>query len=211
MAGKRQFSIAEVKEAIKGSAGNVSLVASRLSCERSTVYRYLKKYAELSAAFDAEDGTVQGRPQYPVENFERAIEGSHGIIAVVAQRVGCSRGTVENALERWPHLRDLLKESREDLVDAGESAVVTTLHSDDEKLKFEAAKYITKTLGKERGWSERKELTGANGEALFTVPDDVMAAAVIVGIDLPQAWEKFLTMIRVQARQLEALNDGKAT
>ena len=211
MAGKRKYSIAEVKEAIKGSGGNISLVAAKLECDRSLLYRYLAKYPEIKAAFDAEDGTVQGRPQYPLEVFEKAIADSNGIIATVALRVGCSRATVENALERWPELKKQLAQEREALIDTGESVIVSTMKSVDANLSFAAAKYVTGTLGKERGWTSRKELTGANGEALFAVPDDVMVAAAVVGIDLQAAWEKFLAMVRVQARQMEIANNGKAS
>ena len=202
MAGKRQHSIAEIKMAIAGSGGNKSLIASRLDCNRTSIYRYLK-IPEIAEAFAAEDGTVEGNPQYPLEVFVKAIEGSNGIIATIARRIGCSRGTVENALERWPDLQTQIKQERESLVDVGESVIVSTMKGFDPNLSFAAAKYVTGTLGKERGWASRKELTGANGEALFAVPDDVVAAAAVIGIDLQQAWEKFLVMIRVQARQIE--------
>ena len=209
MAGKRKHEIAEIKKAIAGSGGNIKLIADRLGCGRPTVYRYLKQYPELKETFAAEDGLVEGRPHFPKEKFEKAIEGCNGILKVVANRVGCSRATVENYFDLYPDLRQQFADSRMALVDTAESVVVDTLgDTGNPKLRFAAARYITGTLGKDRGWAERRELTGADGQNLFSVPEDVAVAAEAIGLDLAMVWQQFLGYVRAKAANNLTLNSS---
>lgn len=203
MAGKHQFDLRAVRKAIAGSGGNIKLVADKVGCSRGTIYRYLKKYPELKKVFEAEDASVDERPHYRKEKFEKAIGESNGIVQAVADRAGVSRGTVVNALKRWPELNELLKEARESLVDKAESVVVTTLGSEDEKTAFQAAKYVTGTLGKNRGWASRTELTGPDGEMLFAIPQDVIMALQVINIDVDVMLGQFFDLVRQKAALVE--------
>ncbi len=204
MAGKKQVEIRTFRKVIEGSGGNIALIAERIGKSRSTVYRYLGNHPELKKAFSTEDATVEGRPHYPKEKFQAAIEGSNGIIQVVADNAGVNRGTVENALKRWPELSVMLKDAREGLVDRAESVIVQTLENVDEpQLQFQAGKYVAGTLGKGRGWTTRTELTGPDGEALFLIPADVQIALTVLKLDVDAVLGQFYDMVRTRAAQLE--------
>ena len=49
-----KFTADQMVEAIRGSGGIVSLIASRLRCGRSTVYRYAHRYPSVREALEAE-------------------------------------------------------------------------------------------------------------------------------------------------------------
>jgi len=42
------------------------------------------------------------------------------------------------------------------------------------RVQVDAAKHVTKTLGKDEGWSERQELTGAGGEPVVFLPAELI-------------------------------------
>lgn len=42
------------------------------------------------------------------------------------------------------------------------------------RVQVDAAKHVTKTLGKDEGWSERQEVTGAGGEPIVFLPAELI-------------------------------------
>jgi hypothetical protein len=42
------------------------------------------------------------------------------------------------------------------------------------RVQVDAAKHVTKTLGKDEGWSERQEITGAGGEPVVFLPAELI-------------------------------------
>ncbi len=65
----------------------------------------------------------------------------------------CSRLTIYRYMERWPEARELLEQKRADLVDLAETALYRAVLSEQPW----AVMFTLKTLGRDRGYSERHE------------------------------------------------------
>lgn len=193
---KRHYDLRAFREAIEAHGASVSAVARAVGCSRSTVYQYIKKYPELGRAWaGVADSMPEERPQYSREAFMAAVEGSMGIKAAVAKRLGCSRGTVDNAIERWDDVREAFERERSAIVDLATSKLVQALRSDEVDMR--AVTFTLETLGKNDGWSKRTEVTGANGGGLLS--PDIMALIEAQGLDMSAVVRQFEAMVRAQA------------
>lgn len=187
-----------MRAAIEGSGGNIKLIADAVGCSRGTVYRYLKRYPELQRAYDAEDASVEGRPTYPREKFEKAMEGSLGIVATIAKRVGCNRGTVDNALKRWPELVVMQTSERMMLFDLAVSKLVKMLENEENRDHGRAVFLTLETLGKKLGFTKGFEVTGEDGTALFQLAPDVVILMQQNNISLDSVVQQYEGLIRMQ-------------
>lgn len=70
MANKHKLTKRQVRQAIEGSAGNITVIAERLQVHRNTVSRYLKRFPDLAALLPAEK--AEGR-RYIVELAETKL------------------------------------------------------------------------------------------------------------------------------------------
>ena len=103
------------------------------------------------------------RPQrYTAEEICEAIKGSGGVMAVVARRLECDRSTIGRYAQRYTSVREALHQADEELTDIAEMQHAQLMKAG----YWPAIRLRLKTKGKDRGWVERKELTGADGEAL---------------------------------------------
>jgi hypothetical protein len=59
-----------------------------------------------------------------------------------------------------------VKEILEEELDHAERVIATGMRSKNERIRVDTAKFVLKHKGKERGYTERTEVTGANGTAL---------------------------------------------
>lgn len=187
-----KFDKVSVRLAIEKVGSSPTKIAEYLGANRSTINRYLKRYPELKDAAALMGDPAADRPQYPEELFIEAIKGSRGIKSAIVQRVGCSRGTLENAIDRWPQLAQMIEDERHSLVDFAESKLLEQLRSND----MRAILFTLETLGKDRGWSKRTEISGKDGAPLFNIPPDVVAIIEKRGLDMNQVLNHFVNMIR---------------
>jgi hypothetical protein len=102
------------------------------------------------------------KQRYSAEQVIEAIRKSRGLLSVVAHRLGCTRQTVENYVKRYPTVDRAVKEERQKVIDVAEGKLFEKLQSGESW----AIQFILKTLGKERGYTERTEVTGAEGGAM---------------------------------------------
>lgn len=202
MANKKQFDIAGVRAAIERVGAHPSRIAESLGCTRGTVYGYLRKYPELKQAFERAKGApVDDRAQFSREAFEKAIKDSHGVKASVAAAVGCSRQTVDNALERWPDLAEKLDAARSGLVGKAVGALVTDVNNPLSDGHQRAYMFVLKTLGKDEGFTERTEVTGADGAGLLDLSPDVVKLVERMGLNMSEVSRQFEAMVRATAIQ----------
>lgn len=192
MSTKRKYDMASVRLAIEVVGPSPSKIAAYLGANRATINRYLKRYPELKAAAARQGDPAVDRPQYPENVFIEAIKGSKGIKSAVVRRVGCSRGTLENAIIRWPQLEQLIEDERHSLVDFAESKLLEQIQNND----MRAILFTLETLGKDRGWSKRTEISGKDGAPLFNIPQDVVKLIEQRGLDMNQVLSHFVNMIR---------------
>lgn len=192
----RKYSVADFRLAIEAVGASPSAIARQLGCTRGTIYSYLKRFPELRTAFETVRGAqVEEKPLYPKEKFEAAIKQSHGVKAAVAAAVGCSRQTVDNYLERWPELRELMDAARSELVSSATTALVNEIANSKSEGHTRAYMFVLKTLGKDEGFVERSEVTGADGAALLDVPPDILKQITDAGLNVAEVLRNFAAMV----------------
>lgn len=197
---KRNYSIADFRLAIERVGASPAAIARELSCTRGTVYSYLKRFPELRAAYEfAKGGVVEDKPQYPKEVFENAIKLSFGVKSCVATLVGCSRQTVDNALDRWPELVEKLATAKAGLVGIATGALVDDIMDKSSPGHQRAYMYALKTQAKDEGFVERSEVTGADGAALMDVSPDVLQSIKDAGLNVGEVLKNFAAMVQAGA------------
>lgn len=83
-----------------------------------------------------------------------AIARTGGVLAAVASNLGVARQTVYDFMERNPDVKDQLTQERESIIDMAESKLFKAVQQGDSW----AIKTVLSTIGKDRGYTEKKEL-----------------------------------------------------
>jgi len=194
----RRYSVADVRIAIEKAGASPKAIGDVLGCSRGTVYSYLK-IPELKAAFEkAKGATVEDKPLYPKEVFQEAIVMSYGVKSAVASMVGCSRQTVDNALERWPELNDELDAAKARLVGIATGALIDDIQDRTSPGHQRAYMYALKTQAKDEGFVERSEVTGADGAGLLDVSPDVLEQIKAAGLNVAEVIKNLAAMVANQ-------------
>ena len=194
MSNRKRYDVASIRQAIADVGADPAAIAEVLGCTRSTVYAYIRRYPEVKAAFEAaRDVPVADKALYSKEAFIKAIEGSRGIKSAIAEMVGCSRGTVDNAIQRWPELERMIDDERDSIVDLAEARLLGAVDEGD----MRAIIFTLETLGKARGWTKRTELTGADGAALIN--PEMGRLIGMLGLDVKKVMASLQQMLRAKA------------
>ena len=125
---------------------------------------------------------MAGQARLTVEQIKHALEQAAGNVSYAAKALGVSRSTMYRRINESPTLQEILTDAREELVDIAESALKSAVI---DKQGW-AVCFALKTQGKARGYVERQERTGKDGEPLKvdvtwrTVVEDALTDA---GID----------------------------
>lgn len=93
-------------------------------------------------------------PSYTAKDFLRAVPGSGGIISEIADRVGCSWITAKRNIEKYTSVKAAVDAERESMLDLAEVKLVQAVDKGDPW----AIKFILATLGKTRGFTEKREI-----------------------------------------------------
>lgn len=105
------------------------------------------------------------KAQSTIEQVERAITKAKGNLSAAARILDVSRTAVENRIKNHPHLKELLVDCREAQLDFAEAKLEEKIiNGETVPLLF----YL-KCQGKDRGFVERKELTGKDGGPIAQV------------------------------------------
>lgn len=105
-----------------------------------------------------------------VSDVADALRASAGIHTAAARILapkygGFTTNGVKYYVERYPELQALKAELLEQTLDLAESKLITALNQGDMKSVF----FFLRTRGKQRGYVERMEQTGKNGDPIETV------------------------------------------
>lgn len=109
------------------------------------------------------------RPLFTTDQFLTAIPGSAGIITLIAKRVGCDWHTAKKWITTRPTIQKAYDDECESVLDMAESKLFEAVNTGD----LQAVKYLLSTKGKRRGYTERTEVTGADGGAIIINWDGV--------------------------------------
>lgn len=121
-------------------------------------------------------GFVQTRPRARVSNLENrndkqpkikmkiskaklieCAKRSNGIVTVMATLAELDRRTVLKYMELCPEAKKEFQSARETILDMAENNFIRILSNQNHKNHFEALCFALKTLGKQRGYTERIE------------------------------------------------------
>lgn len=116
-------------------------------------------------------------------DVEQHIERTMGNVAAIARSLGVSRGTVWNRIQSSPLLQKMLADARETMLDNAESSLYNQVLAGEGW----AVCFFLKTQGKSRGYIERAEVTGKDGEPLIDVRSDLerKLARISAGSETP--------------------------
>lgn len=96
-----------------------------------------------------------GRKQeFTAQQVIDACEGTAGIMAIVAKKLGCTRTTICRYAKRYPTVRAALDQADKEATDLAENKSMTLINEG----YWPAIKYRLATKGKDRGYSERHEI-----------------------------------------------------
>lgn len=102
-----------------------------------------------------------GKPQrFAVEEVERALIDTAGIVSLAANKLQCHRLTVNEYMDKYPHLRLIRAQGKTDVVDIAEGHFIAAVRSG----KQWAVERALRTAGKDRGYGDTLEITG-DGDA----------------------------------------------
>ena len=191
-----------VRLAIEQVGSSPTKLAEYLNVNRSTINRYLRKFPDLKQAAEAAPAQDDDRTKHSKEAVQTAIEASHGVKAAVAGALGCNRRTVDGYLERWPDMAELFEAQRHKLIGDAASKLVDDITDKTSKGHQAAYMFVLKTVGKEDGFVERQELTGANGSSLIGFSPDMLKLMGALQLDPLEALKHFEGMLRARAAQL---------
>ena len=108
-----------------------------------------------------------------VQEIEPLIIEHRGNLAAIARALHVSRGTVRNRIADSPRLQQIVDDARETYVDSVESA----LYDNALNGNVVAQIFVMKAhpAAKRRGWSERHEMSGPDGQPLSVIGIQVVA------------------------------------
>jgi hypothetical protein len=85
--------------------------------------------------------------------FKKAIKGTRGIITRIAEKLGTTRKSVYEYMEKHPELQNDINQEKERLIDMAEHNLYSRIEEND----WKATSFLLSTLGKDRGFTERVE------------------------------------------------------
>ena len=122
-----------------------------------------------------------------------ALEQARGMTTIAARILNCSPNTIRRYIRQYPSVAEAQREAHERLGDMIEFA----LHDKALRGDIAALIFLAKTKYKNRGYTQRTELTGADGVPLLS-PDTAQLLAAR-GIDAAQVVREFEALIRARA------------
>ena len=91
-----------------------------------------------------------------------ALETTKGMMYLAAKRLGCSYQTLVNYCKRYPTIQMARDAQRGEMIDAAELVLWNSIHAKEPW----AITFTLRTIGKDRGYIERQEVTGEDGHAV---------------------------------------------
>jgi predicted transcriptional regulator len=93
------------------------------------------------------------RESFSQEQVAEALTAAGGVQADAARILGCSRTTINGYVRRYPHLQELIIQTREETLDLAESQLIKKVKDGN----MTAIIFYLKTQGKQRGYVEKGE------------------------------------------------------
>lgn len=121
---------------------------------------------------------MAGKPRFTVQQVIDAIDDKKGMVYLAAEKLGCCHTTVYNYARRHPTVQYAIDANRGVMLDTAELALWRGIQDGESW----AVQFALRTLGKDRGYVERQEISGRDGGPLVignvTLNDKQRAEAV---------------------------------
>jgi hypothetical protein len=105
--------------------------------------------------------TRQAHRKFTIDQICEALQLSGGNVAGAARRLKADRQTIYNYTHRSRKVQQVLHNARETLVDDAEQGLAALVRNPKAQGHTAACIYVTKTLGKSRGWVEPHQVREA--------------------------------------------------
>jgi hypothetical protein len=105
------------------------------------------------------------------ERIIAAVKESKGLLTLAAKRAGVSYWTIWKYSKDYPTVAKAVEESKEGLLDLAEAKLYQEINNSN----MTAIIFFLKTKGKSRGYIERQEVTGKDGEQIEAKPVFIVA------------------------------------
>ena len=92
----------------------------------------------------------------------KAIKGSGAVMSTIAKRLGCAWYTARKYVNKWGATRQAYEDEEQMILDLAESKIYESINNGN----TQDAKWLLAMKGKKRGFTERHEITGADGSEL---------------------------------------------
>lgn len=104
------------------------------------------------------------KQKYTVQQIIDALAANEGRVAIAAEELGCQAQTIYNYRDRYPTIEQFIQHKREKRLDLAENSLWDLVLAGN----LGAVIFFLKTQGKDRGYTERQELTGKDGGPIVT-------------------------------------------
>ena len=103
---------------------------------------------------------MANKNRYTQEQIKDAIIKAGGFISIACKSLDCTRKTIYNYMDKYPELKEVVIDIREQYLDVAEAALIKNVKDG----KSSDIKYFLNTQGKKRGYIEKSELDITSGE-----------------------------------------------
>lgn len=114
-----------------------------------------------------------------ITEIEAVLRAKAGNMSQAARALGVTRQAIQARVRKSEYLRSVVEAEREGLVDLAESVIRRNIERGD----VASTIFVLKTLGKNRGYVERFEQTGANGGPIQTEELNAAGERILSRID----------------------------
>ena len=127
------------------------------------------------------------KQRYTFKEVKKALQEAKGFLTVAADSLGCISLTILNYIERYPDLKQVVKEEREKMKDYAETKLLHKIQKGDTACLL----FFLKCQAKERGYVERQELAGVPGSPLVLIQEKELSE-----MTPEMATQKYLELIK---------------
>lgn len=104
---------------------------------------------------------MANRQHYTAAQIIAALQHTKGMMFLAAKHLGCTHDTILNYCKRYPSVQAAKDAARGEMVDLAEQKLFQSI----KKGEAWGITLCLKTIGKDRGYVERQEVTGKDGAA----------------------------------------------
>ncbi len=113
----------------------------------------------MTGPFNVDSSTEQSKRKVSDAAIASLLAQEFGNVAAVARELKMRRGAVLDRINVSPDLTQVLDDNREGIIDDAETNMFKAAKVGD----IPACRFILSTIGKDRGYGTRSELTGLDG------------------------------------------------